>query len=105
MTYVKNTAFDSSGTGNELIEMYNKIIKSMNHRLAPLKYAMITISCSRQFESIEDSIKFLEECKERLRNRSDAIKLLEICQADKKLALGKHHDCFEQLNLIREEIE
>jgi hypothetical protein len=103
--YVKNTAFDSSGTGNELIEMYNKLIKPMNHRLAPLKYSTITILCSRQFESIEDSIKFLEEAKERLRNRTDAIKLLEISQADKKLALGKHHDCFEQLSLIREEIE
>ena len=93
--YVKNTAFDSSGTGNELIEMYNKLILKMNYRLAPLKYAQITILCSRQFESIEDSIKFLEEAKERLRNRTDAIKLLEISQADKKLALGKHHDCIE----------
>lgn len=103
--YVKNTAFDSSGSGNELIEMYNRLIKGMNHRLAPIKYAIITIQCSRQFANIEDSIQFLEEAKERLRNRSDALKLLEIAQAGKKLTMGKHHDCFEQLNLIREEIE
>jgi hypothetical protein len=68
IVYVKNTAFDSSGTGNELIELYNKLIKGMNHQLAPLKYSIITIQCSRQFENIEDSIQFLEEAKERLRN-------------------------------------
>lgn len=103
--YVKSSAFDSSGNGNELLELYNKLIKGMNYKLAPLKYAIITILCSRQFESIEDSITFLEEAKDRLRNRHDALKLLAIAQADKKLALGKHHDCIDQLNLIREEIE
>jgi len=35
----------------------------------------------------------------------DAVFLLEISQADKKLALGKHHDCFEQLNGIKTRIE
>lgn len=105
VSYVRETAFDSSGNGNELLEMYNKLILKMNYKLAPLKYALITIYVSRQFESIEDAIVFLEEAKDRLRNRTDALKMLEIAQADKKLSLGKHHDCFEQLNLIREEIE
>ena len=103
--YVKNTAFDASGDGNELIDMYNKIILKMNYRLDPLKYALITILCSRQFESIEDSIKFLEEAKDRLRLKEDALKMLSIAQADKKLALGKHHDCFEDLNLIKMQVE
>ena len=31
--------------------------------------------------------------------------MLSIAQADKKLALGRHHDCFEDLNLIKMEIE
>ena len=105
ISYVKNTAFDSSGDGNELIDLYNKLILKMNYRSDPLKYALITISCSRQFESIEDSIKFLEECKERLRQKHDALKMICIAQADKKLSLGKHHDCFEDLNLIKMEIE
>jgi len=105
LSYVKNTAFDSSGDGNELIEMYNKLVLKMNYRLDPLKYAVITISCSRQFESIEESIKFLEEAKDRLRLKLDALKMLSIAQADKKLALGRHHDCLEDLNLIRMEIE
>ena len=105
LSYVKDTAFDSSGDGNELIDMYNKLVLKMNYRLDPLKYALITISCSRQFESIEDSIKFLEEAKDRLRLKHDALKMLSIAQADKKLSLGKHHDCFEDLNLIKMEIE
>ena len=31
--------------------------------------------------------------------------MLQISQADKKLALGQHHDCFEYLNQIRDKIE
>lgn len=78
LAYVSNTAFDSSGDGNELINLYQKMIQRMNHRLNPIKYALITISCSRQFESIEDAIKFLEECKDRLKNKTDALFLLDI---------------------------
>ena len=47
LKYVSNTAFDSMGTGNELIDLYNKLILKMNNRLDPLKYALITIACSR----------------------------------------------------------
>ena len=104
LAYVKDTAFDSSGDGNELIMLYEKLIQRMNHRLNPIKYALITIACSRQHESIEDSIKFLEECKDRLKNKSDALFLLDISQADKLLSLGKHHDCIEKLNQIQEHV-
>jgi len=31
--------------------------------------------------------------------------LLDIAQADKKLALGQHHDCIEKLNDIRMRVE
>lgn len=41
-----------------------------------------------KFLGIEDSIKFLEETKDRLKNKSDALFLIDIAQADKKLALG-----------------
>lgn len=54
---------------------------------------------------IEDSIKFLEETKDRLKNKSDALFLIDIAQADKKLALGQHHDCIERLNNIKMRIE
>jgi len=78
LEYVHDTAFDAGGDGNELLDMYNKLILKMNFRLDPLKYAIITIACSRQFESLEDSIKFLEEAKDRLRLKQDALKMLEI---------------------------
>jgi hypothetical protein len=78
LNYVKDNAFDASQDGNELIAMYGKIIEKLNHKLNPIKYALITIACSRQHESIEDAIKFLEEAKGRLRNKHDAIFLLSI---------------------------
>ena len=37
----------TSGDGNELIQMYTKMIEKLNFRLNPIKYALITISCSR----------------------------------------------------------
>jgi hypothetical protein len=47
ITYVKYPAFDLSGDGNELIQMYTKMIEKLNFRLNPIKYAIITIACSR----------------------------------------------------------
>ena len=81
------------------------MIEKLNDRINPLKYALISIACSRQFESIEDSIKFLEKTKDRLKNKRDALFLLEISKADKQLALGLHHDCFDLLQIVREKIE
>ena len=45
--YVKDSAFDASGEGNELIQMYTKMIEKLNFRLNPIKYALITVACSR----------------------------------------------------------
>ena len=53
---------------------------------------------------IEDSIKFLEEAKDRLKGHHDAIFLLEISQSEKQLSLGLHHDCIEHLNKIRSDV-
>ena len=47
MVYVNDSTFDNSGDGNELITLYEKMIEKLNHRLNPLKYSQITISCSR----------------------------------------------------------
>jgi 26S proteasome regulatory subunit N9 len=103
--YVKDTAFDASQDGNELIVMYGKMIEKLNFKLNPIKYALITIACSRQHESIEDAIKFLEEAKGRLRNKHDAVFLLSISQAEKKHDLGLHHDCYEMLTDIKGQVE
>lgn len=53
---------------------------------------------------IEDSIKFLEQAKDRLKGHFDAVFLLEISQCEKQLALGLHHDCIEHLNKIRKDV-
>ena len=42
LSYCSNTTFDSSGDGNELIDMYNKLILKMSDRFNP-KYRKIFI--------------------------------------------------------------
>lgn len=95
LVYVADTAFDKGGDGNELKIFYEKLIQTLHTKMNPLKYAKVTISCSRCFEDIEEAIEFLEAAKGRMSRYKDAVFLLEISQADKKLSLGKHHDCFE----------
>lgn len=53
---------------------------------------------------IEDSIKFLDAAKDRLKGHHDALFLLEISQSEKQLSLGLHHDCIEHLNKIRSDV-
>jgi hypothetical protein len=71
VNYTKNAAFDQA-ENVELIELYNEMIKSLSTKLNPLKYAIITVSVSRQFADLEAAIVFLEEAKGRLINRTDA---------------------------------
>tara|TARA_B110000503_G_C6800288_1_gene270823 strand:- start:194 stop:376 length:183 start_codon:yes stop_codon:yes gene_type:complete len=59
LEYVGNNCFDRSGDGSELRIMYENLIEKLNHKLNSMKYARITILCSRAFEDIEDSIAFL----------------------------------------------
>jgi hypothetical protein len=48
--YVRDTAFDQSDN-KELVELYNKMIEKLTDRLNPIKYALVTIACSRHFDS------------------------------------------------------
>jgi hypothetical protein len=99
LTYVKSQDFDRS-EGTELVELYKLMIEKLSDRLNPLKYALITIACSRDYESIEDSIKFVEEAMGRMKRYQQAVYLLRISIAEKKLRLGEHHDCKEMLDTI-----
>lgn len=54
---------------------------------------------------IEDAIKFLQEAAERVKRYTFAVFLLRISQAEKKLTLGNHHDCIEELTEIRRQVE
>ena len=49
LKYVKSRDFDLSDN-NELVDLYKKMIEKLSDRLNPLKYALITIACSRHFE-------------------------------------------------------
>lgn len=46
LAYTQEQAFDE---GTDLIDLYNHMIKDITSRVNPLKYALITISVSRQF--------------------------------------------------------
>lgn len=46
----------------------------------------------------------MEDAKNRLKN-IDAKFLCRIAQAEKRLNLGQHHDCLDQLNAVRQETE
>ena len=50
VAYVKDTAFDASDN-KELVELYKSMIEKLVDRLNPIKYAIITNSCSRNFDS------------------------------------------------------
>jgi len=62
-----------------------------------LKYALITVSVSRQFPDIEKAIEFLGAAGTRLDGNIDAQFLCRIATAEKRLNLGQHHDCYEIL--------
>ena len=57
LVYCADTCFDKGGDGNELKVLYEKLIQNLNFKMNPLKYAKVTISCSRCFEG--KSIRFL----------------------------------------------
>ena len=116
LKYVGNIQFDQSDD-KELVSLYSKMIEKLQDRLNPNKYALITISCSRSFDSkflspiltlkigIEESITFLEEAQVRMKRYEHAVFLLRIAVAERQLSLGKHHDCIEALNEIRATVE
>ena len=70
-----------------------------------LKYALITVNVSQQHESLDESIAFLEEAKERLKDHKDGEFICRIAQAEAKLSLGLHHDCIDILNAVSSELE
>ena len=79
-----------------------------------MKYALITINASRQFSGnhiiliyldLEEAIRFLDAAKGRLQGKADAVFLCQVAQAEKKLQLGQHHDCFEILNGVKKSLE
>jgi len=83
----KATEFDRT-ENQDLLDLYNEMIKPLSTRINPLKYAIVTVSVSRQFADIEQAITFLDEASKRLEGRKDAQFLCRIAQAEKRLNLG-----------------
>lgn len=87
VNYTKNAVFDQT-ENQDLVQLYDEVIKSLSLKINPLKYSIITVSVSRQFSDLEQAIKFLDDAKTRLQGKQDALFLLRIAQGEKKLNLG-----------------
>lgn len=55
IAYTKNAIFDQT-QNQDLLTLYNELIKPLSAKLNPLKYAIITVQVSRQFPDIEQAI-------------------------------------------------
>ena len=88
-----------------MLTLYESLVKSLTHKLNPIKYATLTVLASRQHEDIQVSIDFLDEAKTRLANYKDAVFLCRIAQAEKRLNMGQHHDCLQILNEVKGEVQ
>lgn len=104
MGYFKQKAFDQA-SNEDLLILYEALVKSLTHKLNPIKYAVLTVLASRQHADIAVSIEFLEQAKQRLDSYKDAVYLCRIAQAEKKLNLGQHHDCLQILNEVKGQVE
>ena len=70
-----------------------------------MKYSLITVNVARQFTDLEEAIKFLDVAKGRLAGKNDASFICQIAIAEKRLQLGQHHDSFEILNQVKNNLE
>ena len=77
IVYFKAKAFDTA-ENSDLLTLYEACVKSLTHKLNPIKYAVLTVLASRQHADIELSINFLEEAKKRLESYKDAVYLCRI---------------------------
>lgn len=102
--YAKDKAFDLS-SNTDLLDLHRDLIRPLATRLNPIKYALVSISVSRQFADVEEAISFLETCSKQLDGKRDAQFLLKIATAEKRLNLGQHHDCLEIVTSVKHETE
>ena len=77
IAYFKDKSFDAT-ENDDLLVLYESMVKALTHKLNPIKYAMLTVLASRQHVDIEVSISFLDEAKERLQRYGDAVYLCRI---------------------------
>ncbi len=57
--YFKDKTFDAA-QNEDLLILYESMVKSLTHKLNPIKYAVLTVLASRQHADIDVSIEFLD---------------------------------------------
>ena len=75
LDYTAEKTFDE---GSDLLDLYQSLIKDTATRVNPLKYSLITVNVSRQHTDLEESIRFLEAAKDRLKGKTDATFICQI---------------------------
>ena len=84
MQYCKNKAFDVN-ENSDLLDLHRELIKSLSTKLNSIKYALMTISVSRQFPDVGQAIEFLETNSKLLDGKRDAQFLFKVAIAEKHL--------------------
>ena len=65
VAYFKDPAFNAT-ENDDLLVLYESLVKALTHKLNPIKYAVLTVLASRQHTEIETSLAFLDDAKDRL---------------------------------------
>ena len=68
LKYSRQQCFFELENDQGLLELYNEMVKDLNTRLNPLKYAQITVLVSAQHQDVEQAIVFLEEARSRIKS-------------------------------------
>ena len=70
--YFKDKTFDKGENNRDLLTLYEAMVGSLTGKVNPIKYALITVAASRQFEDFEEAIEFLEKARVRFDGEPDA---------------------------------
>lgn len=99
------TADHEFDEGKDLITFFDGFIKNLDKKINHLKFTRIAVNCSRQYDNIHESIKFLEELKDKFKATPAAKLFCQIAIAEKQLTLGEYNDCIDLLREVELELK
>jgi len=91
--------------GRELIELYERFIRDFETRINQLKFVHMIRIISRQFQDINEAIKFQEEIALKVASHKEAHILIRSVLADNLLQAGRQNDCKALLDQLKVELE
>ena len=53
VAYFKLKDFDTVAENRDLLTLYESMVKPLHNKMNPMKYAIVTVSASRQFEDFD----------------------------------------------------